>query len=91
MDNDIVTIACIGLEGGVTGQRDAVVFELESRKNNVKLTENGVEGWTRYPYDETITEGFLMNLSEQIEYDSMFPTHPLSLLRECARFIIEHN
>lgn len=91
MDNDIVTIACIGLEGGVTGQRDAVVFELESRKNNVKLTENGVEGWTRDPYDETITEGFLMNLSEQIEYDSMFPTHPLSLLRECARFIIEHN
>jgi hypothetical protein len=55
------------------------------------VTEDGIIGWNRDPYDETIKTGFLMNLSEQSEYDSMFPSHPLSLLRELARFIIEHN
>jgi hypothetical protein len=90
-DNDVMAVACMGVESGVTGQRDAMVFELESRKNNVKVTEDGFIGWNRDPYDETIKTGFLMNLSEQSEYDSMFPSHPLSLLRELARFIIEHN
>lgn len=89
--SDVMVIACAGIEEGVTGHRDAVVFELERRKNNVQFEDDGVVGWTRDPYDENIKTGFLMNLSEQAEYDSMFPSHPLSQLRELVRFIVEKN
>ncbi|MBR1808822.1 MAG: hypothetical protein IJ776_05505 [Paludibacteraceae bacterium] len=89
--NDIVRIVCSGNEIGMTGQRDTIVFELEHRNNNIRFDNDRVIGWNRDPYDESITTGFLMNLSEQQKYDSMFPTHPLSLLRELVKFIIEMN
>ena len=38
----------------------------------------------RDPYDDS-EDGFLMNLSESHEYDSMFPVHPLTQ----ARFIVD--
>ena len=89
--SDVMVIACAGIENGVTGQRDAVVFELERRKNNVRFEDDGIVGWNRDPYDENIKTGFLMNLAEQAEYDSMFPTHPLTMIRELVRFIVEMN
>lgn len=90
-DSDVLVIACSGIEEGTKGQRDATVFELERLKNNVHLNESGVVGWNRDPYDETIKTGLLMNLAEQTKYDSMFPLHPLSQLRELVQFIIEKN
>lgn len=91
LTNDVVNITCTGEEKSITGRRDTFVFELERRNNNIRFEDNRVIGWNRDPYDEFITSGFLMNLSEQKKYDSMFPNHPLSLLRELARFIIEKN
>ena len=89
--NDVMVIACVGIEEGVTGQREAIVFELERRKNNVRFEDDSIVGWNKNPYDENIKTGFLMNLAEQAEYDSMFPSHPLSQLRELVRFIVEKN
>lgn len=90
-DSDVMVIACAGIEEGVTGQREAIVFELERRKNNVRFEDDSIVGWNKDPYDENIKTGFLMNLAEQAEYDSMFPSHPLSQLRELVRFIVEKN
>ena len=86
-----IQIGCAGIEEGVTGQREAIVFELERRKNNVRFEDDSIVGWNKDPYDENIKTGFLMNLAEQAEYDSMFPSHPLSQLRELVRFIVEKN
>ena len=90
-DSDVMVIACAGIEEGVTGQREAIVFELERRKNNVRFEDDSIVGWNKDPYDENIKTGFLMNLAEQAEYDSMFPSHPLSQLWELVRFIVEKN
>ena len=32
-----------------------------------------------------------MNLSENMEYDAMFPQHPLSETRNFIKYIIENN
>jgi len=40
-----------------------------------------LEKWMRDPYDPSYKAGLRMNLGEVEKYDSMFPSHPLSLLR----------
>ena len=66
-------------EIGVTGARDAAVCALEMKAGNVDARLNG---WNRDPYDESFTDGFLMNLSEDAKYDGMFPYHPLTMARK---------
>ena len=75
-------------EYGTTGYRDAVVLELMRRKDVVTIDENTEKliGWFRDPYDPNFNKGRLMNLSEQEEFDDVFPYHPLS---ETRRFITE--
>ena len=44
-------------------------------------------GWAKDPYDDTIREGALMNLSEREEFDEQFPGFPLSMCREFVRTV----
>ena len=76
-------------ESGVTGTRDTAVLELETRKNG--SIEEVMKKWNRDPYDEEYKKGRLMNLSEQREYDELFPAHPLSMLREFTDQFIREN
>jgi len=91
LGNDAVEINAFFDECGMTGNRDALIFSALREKDIVKLTDNGVEGWTRDPYDAGYTEGFLMNLSEQAQFDEFFPTHPLSDARRMVKTIVESN
>jgi len=70
-------------ETGITGGRDATVFELARRDGIIK--ENMV-GWSNDPYDKSFKKGFLMNLSEKAYFDKNFPLHALS---EARAFIKE--
>lgn len=71
-------------ETGTTGTRDVMVYDLVRRKGSDPM-EDGT--WCYDPYDSTYTEGFLMNQSEERQFDEMFPEHPLSLARELVRQI----
>lgn len=69
-----------------TGIRDAAILEQKLADGTVKFEEHETGssvrvGWWHDPYDETLTQGFLMNLSEKEEYDAEFPDHPLSVVR----------
>lgn len=75
-------------ERGTTGVRDATVYEYARRENLV--TEVG-KGWFKDPYDETFTNGLVMNLAEDRKYDHSFPKHPLSEMRKLIEYIIENN
>lgn len=76
------------VEEGPTGMRDATVYALLSESGEVG---SGFEGWQEDPYDKDYEYGFLMNMSEKREYDSMFPNHPLSEERKLLQYIIENN
>ena len=78
-------------EVGTTGTRDAAVFELKRREGAVEITDDGISGWNHDPYDSTRQRGFLLNLSESVEYDDMFPEHPLSVLRRTLSVLIDNN
>ena len=91
--DDGYTIAVQGFfeEAGTTGIRDSIVVELERREGTIDISAEGITGWTRDPYDDKRTEGFLMNLSEAKKYDAMFPEHPLSELRNTLEILINNN
>lgn len=76
-------------ERGITGVRDATIYEYAIRQNLVN--ESNKKGWFKDPYDETFTKGMVMNLSERREYDYSFPKHPLSEMRRLITYIIENN
>lgn len=76
-------------EVGMTGLRDnAIMGKMISEG---KVTLPSMEGWFKDPYDENYKKGLLMNLSEQKEYDSMYPLHPLTEARNLVKYIIENN
>lgn len=75
-------------EAGITGQRDAIIFGLARREN---IIDENMNGWIADPYSADYKKGFLMNLSEQREYDKHFPGHPLTELRKFIDFFIENN
>lgn len=75
-------------ETGVMGLRDAAVMDLKRRAEEIRIGDDGLEGWFVDPYDPSLTpaDGFLLaNLSEGREYDARFPEHPLS----CARVFLD--
>lgn len=76
-------------EAGVTGMREATVFELLRREEALTLPD--MEGWAQDPYDPTFELGFLMNQAEKPEYDKGFPLHPLSEARRLVAFVLENN
>ena len=74
-------------ETGITGQRDASVHELAVKK---KLVKPGTfDGWFEDPIDKDYKKGVLKNLSEDVEYDAMFPNHPLTVLRGFVNTVLE--
>ena len=86
MDGDGAATSIQGFfdEIGTTGIRDSAVF------SRYKL--RGSEGpWAQDPYDPKRTEGALMNISEDKEYDTAFPSHPLTLARAFVSFVAENN
>lgn len=79
-------------ERGITGIKEAQVFEYCRRKGKVKLDhDNGVIGWCEDPYDPCFKRGVLMNLSEDRWYDNSYPKHPLTQLRRLIAQIIDIN
>jgi len=70
------------IEQGATGIREAMIWPQLNAAGVVSIDEAGrMTGWSADPYDNTVTEGFLMNLAEAVHYDAQFPSHPLSLVR----------
>lgn len=71
-------------EYGITGIRDATVFELYRREH----PDFGPEEWAYDPYDANSQAKFKMIVSEQEKYDELFPDHPLSQCRELVKHVI---
>ena len=87
--DSILNIQAFFEEIGTTGIRDSLVYELIKRQNHIGNGEDPLAGWAKDPYDDTIREGALMNLSEQEQYDEQFPGFPLSMCREFVRVLEE--
>ena len=83
----ILNIQAFFEEIGTTGIRDSVGYEMCRRQNLIGTEDDPFAGWAKDPYDETIKEGALMNLSEREEFDEQFPGFPLSMCREFVRTI----
>jgi hypothetical protein len=83
----VIKIQCE--EHGLTGYRDASVFDQKFRSGEVTIDveEEVIRGWMRDPYDPSIVDGFAWNLSEAEEYDALFPGHPLSRLRPVLKHV----
>lgn len=77
-------------EGGVTGMRDAFVYEMAQRRNMLREPTKGdpTGGWARDPFDYS-TAGFVMNMSELPGFDEQFPNHPLRMAWELLRNIAD--
>ena len=84
----ILNIQAFFEEIGTTGIRDSVGYEMCRRQNLVGTEEDPFAGWAKDPYDESIREGALMNLSECEEFDEQFPGFPLSMCREFVRTLV---
>ena len=78
----IVHIQGVFDEINMTGIRDTTILEMCLSNNLVSINKETLEGWTHDPYDETITEGALMNISEEEDFDELFPGFPLTICRE---------
>jgi len=64
--------------------RDSSVWAMARRREDP-------EGWQGDPYDPSVREGFLKTRAEDRENDSLFPEHPLSLLRDFTETVIREN
>lgn len=76
-------------ELGVTGERDAMMYELARRQGMTEM--EGPRGWACDPYDENFHRGILMNWGEDERFDSMFPWHALSVARTIRDLLIANN
>jgi hypothetical protein len=72
-------------EAGMSGLRDSLIYE-KALNDGLLGEERG--GWMADPYDPECQDGYLMNLSERREYDTLFPAHPLSLARQLVREVL---
>ncbi|WP_133122370.1 hypothetical protein [Bifidobacterium simiarum] len=84
----VLQVQAFANETGITGMRDAQIYELARKRGRVD--EQG-RGWTRDPYDDDYRRGILMNLSEDDQFDDAFPDHPLSVIRRLAGMLIGYN
>ena len=74
-------------EMGTTGIRDVTIYEAYRRK----WPDFSMNDWFHDPYVEDLLADFLMNLSEQEQFDEYFPQHPLSQCRQLIKFIKENQ
>ena len=84
-ENEIICINLYSSEVGITGKRDSMIFNEMIGKT---VTYINMNGWAKDPYDDNYKKGNLMNISEKREYDSRFPNHPLSVVRNFVDYII---
>ncbi len=75
-------------EIGTTGIRDNVVLNYAMQEGLIGSEDDPLNGWAKDPYDSSIREGALMNMSEDRAFDSMFPGFPLSMCRELVAVLI---
>ena len=76
-------------EIGTTGFRASIIMSNMLSEGKVILPS--MDGWFKDPYDDDYKNGLLMNMSEKMEYDVMFPQHPLSETRAFIKYIVENN
>lgn len=74
-------------ENGVTGKREATVFEMMCREGLVSISDTSK--WSYDPYDKNLHRQCLMNISEEERFDQLFPDHPLTQCREFINLVIE--
>lgn len=85
----IINIQGFFEEAGMTGFRDSTVFSILKNENIFGNDEDPFMGWAQDPYDESITSGARMNLSEKEEFDEKFPEFPLPLCREFINTVVD--
>ncbi|MBP3295608.1 MAG: hypothetical protein J6M27_03420 [Lachnospiraceae bacterium] len=85
----IVNVQAFFEEMGTTGIRDNVVYMMCQNEKMVGNDQDPFAGWVRDPYDESISTGALMNISEQERFDELFPGFPLTMCREFIRCIVK--
>ena len=73
-------------ENGITGTRDTTVYGLARKDGIVK--EN-MDGWFADPHDPNYNKGVLKNISENKNFDEMFPFHPLSETRKFIKVLMD--
>lgn len=76
----VLKVQCV--ERGITGMREAVVFEDFIKDSAVSNLEGGSEEWMEDPYDASVRAPLMRNRSEAQEYDAEFPEHPLTRARQ---------
>lgn len=91
MDFDSMALNVQGYfdEEGITGARDAVIFEYAIREGIISHQDRSK--WLADPYSPDFRSGALMDLSEQEDFDDFFPSHPLSELRRFVKTFIAEN
>ena len=72
-------------ESGLTGQRDATIFEIARQQGVISMDDTS--NWMFDPYDPSLKRPYLMNLSEQEQFDEYFPEHPLSQARRFVNML----
>ena len=71
------------MELGITGTRESIMVERLLNDEVIEITPEGqMKNWWVDPYDPNLTDGFIMSLAEQEQYDKDFPNHHLTLLRQ---------
>lgn len=75
-------------EIGTTGIRDTTILAFLQNSGDIDINSSD---WICDPYNPEFNKGFLMNKSEQRQFDKMFPEHPLSVARTLIEFIISNH
>ena len=86
MPSFIAAVRAFFIESGITGLRDATVYELYSREH----PDFNPDEWFYDPYDPELKDCYRMNIAEQEQYDELFPDHPLSQCRRIIRHFKEN-
>ena len=65
-----------------------MVYSYCSGNKLVGSDDDPFRNWAKDPYDESIHQGALMNMSEGEELDAHFPGFPLTMCREFVRTLL---
>ncbi len=84
-DNSILNLQGFFDETGKTGFRDSMIFAVLCGHASHEEVQSK---WWFDPYDDSFEHPALMNLSEKVDFDEMFPEHPLSLARNFISRIV---
>jgi len=82
----LINVTGFFTEQGITGKRDTAVYELARKEGKIK---SGLDEWAFDPYDSNYTKGFLLNLSENRQFDEIFPLHPLTEARNFIKNLLD--